>query len=272
MIRYATILLLALTLISCGGKPKHYQPAVENPETYVVDNPTMSLPAWVLTPPTDNEHVIGIAYGSSNHEKAIDSARNQAAVIMARNRSSWNVKKCAAISRDTNGFSDEDRARLEFNVSAAPDARGIYDHLTLLHDNDLDGYSICLFAPERALIDTTHVEYEPDSEPGWMDRHPVLEEDAFVSAIASSSSSDLIKAYESALVKARLELAQYSSQKVQAMRKINEMDGQEKVLTTSAIETVVELNDLMVSRMYIRRKYTSGLFSYVVYIEMKMRV
>ncbi len=268
MTKWISIILLAVVLLSCAGEPKHYAPAVKNAKPYRGGNPGISVPAWILSPPPSQNQVIGIAYRG---EDSIDSARNQASVILSRNLSSYTVKKHARIKTDTDRSSDEEYAQFEVNVSSTPNARNIYDRLVLLHDNDLDGYTICIFAPDDCPIDTTLVEYEPDTEPDWIDRHIVVEEGDYVSAIATCSSSDLINAYETALVDARYSLAQYKSQAIQAMRKINENDSGGKIITSSEFETLVELENLSVSRMHIRRKYCSGLYSYVVYIEMRMR-
>ncbi len=272
MTKWLPLFLLAIVLISCGGEPKNYAPAAKDAGTYKVENPWISVPSWVLTAPLLENHVIGIAYRESSRDNSIESARNQAAVNLCRNMSSYNVKKRAKIKTDSDCFSAEDRAAFEVNVSATPSAQGIYDRLTLLHDSDLDGYTICLFALEDFSVDTTLVEYDPDTEPDWIDRNELIEENDYVSAISTRSSSDLIRAYEDALVDARLTLAQYKGQYVQAMKKFNENDTGGKVITSSAIETVVELNHLSVSQMHIRRRYVSGLFSYVVYIEMRMQV
>ncbi len=270
--RRIILILVSVTLMigGCSSTPKSYVPAARDQQKIEVANPELSLPSWFLNPPATAHHVIGISYCDMNPDSAETSAKNQAAVILSRNRSSYNVKKDILISDRSDYIEQDSKAQFEVNVSSSPNARKLFDALRCVEDFDLDCYHICLFSDLSTDVDTTIVTFEPHTEPEWIDRLAVEEMDGYVSSVATYRDQDLIRAYEEALIDARLQLARYKLKKVEALKEYEVTDDYSKTHQATAIETVVQLDGLTLNRLHVQRNYNNNLFSYTVHVEMGM--
>jgi len=252
------ILLLILVLISgCASEIK----IVEEKEIKKIEK--MSLPAWAYKLPPGDNLIIGIAGKSIYEDQMKDAAKQMAAVMHSRNRSSYTISKQAATDKED--FLSGGSAGFNLNVSSSPEeTRRIYDSLKMLDETVYYGYYISLYSDGEATLSQKFKQQYVANSPDWYENDGLRLEGDFIYSYASASSSDLISAWENAAEQARFEIAKYLEKNVQSAL-TNENEQIEKKY---AIETRKKSSHLRINRSFITSQLYDNLRSYEVILEL----
>ena len=257
MNRIVTLFLIFIFIVSCVSE----QQIVEKKEIKKIEK--MSLPAWIYELPPGDNFIIGIAGKSIYEDQMKDAAKQMAAVMHSRNRSSYTISKRAATDKED--YLGGGSAGFNLNVSSSPEeTRRIYDSLVTLDEVDYYGYFITLYSDGKAILSDKFKKRYVANSPKWFENNGLKLDGDIILSYASTSSSDLITAWENAAEQARFEIAEYLEKNVQSSL-TNKNDQIEKKY---AIETRRKLSHLKISRSFITSQLYDNLRSYKVYLEL----
>jgi hypothetical protein len=260
MNRIIFLVLMFLMITSCISEQK----IVEKKEVKKIEK--VSLPAWVYELPPGDDFIIGIAGKSIYADQMKDATRQMAAVMHSRNRSSYTISKRAATDKED--YLSGGSAGFNLNVSSSPEeTRRIYDSLVILDEVDYYGYFLTLYSDGKATLSDKHKKKYVANLPGWYENDGLKLEGDVILSYASTSSSDLISAWENAAEQARFEIAKYLEKNVQ----ISLTNENEQIEKKYAIETRKKLSHLRINRSYITSQLYDNLRSYKVYLEITTR-
>jgi len=257
------IFLLAFSFIlffACTESGRHYKK-----EYYPHKIDVESLPKWTSQFPDNGNYVIGIAQKSFNPEDTEDAARQMASVMKCRNKGSYTIDKYASTESDFN-LKDGVR-RFKLNVCADPeDMKNLYENLKLIDQAELYGYFIGLYSLEGVEIAENYRQRIIGRFPDWFEDEKLIDTGDEIYVYQTESSSDLAVAWERAAENARQELAKYLEKDV--LGAVTRTDEEiEKMIN---IESTKKLINMEITRSYIQSELEDALYSFKVYIEMKM--
>lgn len=256
MKKLLSIILISLFIVSCMNKKQIYkQNLVNKIEVY-------PLPSWIYHTP--NDCIVGISHKSIDKEQMINSAKQMAAVIKSRNNSSFTVEKTASTTKEEilrSGKSD-----FKLNVSASPEeTKQIYENLQLINFTMVHGYYIGLFSEINNKEITS--KFYVDKKPEFFEQNKLEVTDKYIVYYATFSSASLIKAWEEANEKARLEIAKYLQKQVQSAI-INKNESIDKRIS---IETKMKLEKIELVESYVTSQLKDNLRTYQVYHKIRVK-
>ncbi|HHE38440.1 MAG TPA: hypothetical protein ENL20_07680 [Candidatus Cloacimonetes bacterium] len=223
------------------------------------------LPEWIYYLPAEGDYIVGISKKSFEKEKMVESAKQMAAVSKSRNKGSFAIEKYA--SKDSEYILKEGKVKFRLNVSSSPqEIEKIFDTLNLVDETFFFDYYIGLFSTKRNDIENVHKKKYIANQPEWFSEEKIKIEGNTIFSYSSTSSYDLIVAWEKASEQTRLEIANYLEKEVQGMVESTN-ENIEKII---ALETAKKIENMTITRSYIISEMKNSLLSYKVFLEMKM--
>lgn len=256
--KYIAVFFLISLILGCGsanyieeqGTPKH-------------KIHTESLPKWVHSLPSGIEYVVGISKLTYDEDKCIDAAKQMAAVMMSRNKSSFSIDKFAIEASED--VMQSGKASFTLNVSASPNRTNrIYNELVLIDSVKYQGNFIGLFSTMQTQLPAEYNECKVASVP---DIRPEIEETKNNIVVwTEGSSADLTTAWEKAADNGRTKIAGFLSNTVSgSVVSMNELTKKNIAVETSEI-----IKNLKISESFIQSELYVGLPLYRVYHKMTM--
>ena len=256
---YGIILISLLVLISCQSTLQE-KPGHPHHKHYTSNNPL-----WLYELPVGSDYIVGISTHSQDSLAMVEAAKEMAAVMMARNTGSYTIQK--STQTDSEDHAKNGKATFNLNVGAPEEAKNNFSSLHLIDSHKLDQYFIGLFAESSKDIDPNYKKRSIRSFPKWYREKELDDTGGFVTTWVEAGSYDLGLAWEKAAEKARYQIADYLEKDVQA----NVINTNDDITKKIAIETTKLLTNLEITRSYIITEKIDTLYSYKVYLEMKMR-
>ena len=223
-------------------------------------------PIWLYELPVGYDYIVGSAHLSPDSIATQDAAKEMAAVLKSRNTGSYTIQK--ATQTDSDYSIENGKATFNLNVGDPDEAKRIFNNLNLIDSHKLNNYYIGLFADISSDINDNFKQLEMRGFPKWYRERALDDKQGYITTWAEASSYDLALAWEKAAEKARYQIADYLEKDITAAV-INKNDDIKKDI---AIETTRKLSHLEITRSYIITEEHDNLYSYKVYLEMKMRV
>ena len=254
---------LILTFFGCSSNKVSKEEKKETSKTTIYKPENVIVPKWVFEKLETGDFVIGISPKSFDYDKMEDASKRMAAVIKGRNIGSYSISKYASQSVGE----DDATAKFKLNVSSSiKEVKRIYNSLNLIDETYLYGFFIGLYSMKDCEIEKDFVNISELTEPEWISEEKLIVTDEVILSKAFASSIYLDIAWEKAAENARIEMGKYLEKNVQGMVKsINE-----KIDKTVAVESTVKTCKMNITRSHIVANIQDGLFSYKVFVEMKM--
>ncbi len=249
------IILIILFLQGCASKmEKPIDPIKKNRI-----NPALHS-AWINQIPGNN-YVIGIAKISNDVDSMKESAKQMAAVMMNRNKSSFVIKNYAAIDKEDMLKSDD--AKFELNVGSTKELRKIYQDLELVDYSIAYGYFFGLFSLNGIDVPNKTKIKNPFVQPSWFEEDKFSDEGNLIVCHTKATSSNLVTAWQNAAEKARQKYAEYFTKDVQGRI----LSYNEDVRVDVAVETSIMLKNLQINKSYFVPHCKNEIWRFDVYFE-----
>ena len=254
---------LIFTFFGCSSNKNLQEEKKETSKTTIYKPENVIVPKWVFEKLETGDFVIGISPKSFDYDKMEDASRRMAAVIKGRNIGSYSISKYASQSVGE----DDDTAKFKLNVSSSiEEVKRIYNSLNLIEETYLYGFFIGLYSEENLEIEQELVSLSELTEPEWISEEKLIVTDDEILSKAFASSINLDTAWEKAAENARIEIGKYLEKNVQGLVKSTD----EIIDKSIAVESTIKTCKMSITRSHIEANIRDGLFSYKVFIEMKM--
>ncbi len=254
---------LLLAFFGCSSNKVSKEEKIEKSKTTIYKPENVKVPKWIFERLETGDFVIGISPKSFNYDKMVDAARGMAAVIKGRNIGSYSISKYASQSVGE----DDAYAEFELNVSSSiEEVKRFGDSLILIDETYLYGFFIGLYSMKDCEVEKDFVSISELTEPEWISEEKLIVTDEKILSKAFATSIHLDIAWEEAAGNARIEMGKFLEKNVQGLLKSTD----EKIDKTVAVETTIKTCKMNITRSHIVANMRDGLFSYKVFIEMKM--
>jgi hypothetical protein len=256
--RRIIILFFLFLLIGCSSQfPVKNSPVMKKMELN-------ALPCWIYELPAEGDYVIGISTRSFDEFSMQESARQMAAIIRSRNKSSFTINKFARTSGSDN--LKEGNTLFQLNVAEPEKTRKVFENLKLIDETFLFDNYIALFSETENSIDESYCKKQVMNFPQWFKEDKLTVTDTEILSCSKAGSYNLATAWEKAAEKARFQLAEYLEKDVQS----SVISNNEVIEKQIAIESTRKLIDISIPRSFIILKNIDSLISYEVYLELRM--
>ncbi|NQV17062.1 MAG: hypothetical protein HQ534_00745 [Armatimonadetes bacterium] len=254
---------LILAFFGCSSNKVSKEEKKEISKTTIYKPENVKVPKWIFEKLEEGDFVIGISPKSFDYDKMVDASKGMAAVIKGRNTGSYSISKYAS----QNAGEDDAYAEFELNVSSSiEEVKRIYNSLNLIDETYLYGFFIGLYSMKECEIEKAFVNISELTEPEWISEEEMIVTDEVILSKAFATSINLDIAWEKAAENARIEMGKFLEKDVQGLLKSTD----EKIDKSVAVETTIKTCKMDITRSHIVANIKDGLFSYKVFIEMKM--
>ncbi len=253
------LIVIMLLVINCSTSSRHYKK-----DSFIHKYESLALPAWIYDS-QGQDFVVGISRKSYNLEDMEDAAKQMAAVMKCRNEGSYTIEKYA--TTESEKLMGSGKVVFKLNVCADPeDMKRIYENLELIDQTEICGFFLGLYTIGGKNIENNYRKKSVQKFPDWFSEEKLIANDDVIYAYQTESSSDLETAWIRAAENARQELAKYLEKDV--MGRITSIDDEfEKDII---IESTKKLVNMEITRSYIQSELKDALYSFKVYLELKM--
>lgn len=257
--KYLFLILSLLLLISCQTAQ------LEEIEQPLNKRVTGLNPLWLYELPVGSDYIIGISQCNHDTLTVENAAREMASVMKSRNTGSYTIQKFS--QTDAENIQKSGNASFNLNVGTPEEAKENFKKLHIIDSHKLNHYFIGLYSIATSEIEDKYKKKEIRSFPKWYQENKIEDNSGYLTTWASDGSYDLITAWEKAAEVARYQIADYLEKDVSAGLFSNNEDITKKI----SIETTRKLANLEITRSYIVTEKYDTLYSYKIYLEMKMR-
>lgn len=234
-------------------------------EKPVLKKITEPNPLWLYELPEGSDYVVGISVYTADSIAMKIAAKEMAAVMKSRNTGSYTIEKYS--QADHENKLNSGHATFKLNVGTPEETKEIYSKLKIIDSFKLYDNYIALYATESKGIEEKYKNRVLRSFPKWYRKSELSDKSNYITAWAEGHSHDLATAWEKAAEEARYQIAGYLEKDVLGAVENNNENTSKKV----SVETTIKLSNLEIVRSYIVTEQNGSLFSYNVYLEMKMR-
>ncbi|MCK4653434.1 MAG: hypothetical protein KAU01_03215, partial [Candidatus Cloacimonetes bacterium] len=146
------------------------------------------------------------------------------------------------------------------------ETKRIYETLQLVDEAFLYDFYIALFSEIKTNIPASYRKKYVSNFPQWYEGDKIVVESDKIIGYTSSSSSNLVSAWENAAENARLEIAKYLEKEVQSAL----ISKDEEIEKSIVLETSKKLIKMNITRSFVSSELRDNLRSYKVYLELVM--
>lgn len=233
-----------------------------------IDTLQITIPSWILNVPAESLLSIGVSKKTKDNETMIEAARQQAAILLSRNKAAISITNSAYFDKETEKSEESETVSFEHTASADTSLlMMLADSLQVLDHAYINDYYIGLFGINPVSITNRYITYRTLDNMIARFSEPIRRENCYLYANGFSRSADLSEAIENSFEKAQIQLSKYLRINTQSLTKVEN----DVVTNTVLLETTQRLDNIRLSCIYLRAIKQDNRISYLANTEIEMR-